>query len=110
MKNIHIHQNTILKQKGDKLLSGSYVVSGRCYSKVEKVGKDNFAAQITSETKKYKRAESELVNSMKKVTNFTICKKINCNKNRKKWMDKSKNIIRNNWIYSKRKSIKTKTL
>ena len=63
--------DTILKQKGDKLLSGSYVVSGRCYSKVEKVGKDNFAAQITSETKKYKRAESELVNSMKKVTNFT---------------------------------------
>ena len=63
--------DTILKQKGDKLLSGSYVVSGKCYSRVEKVGKDNFAAQITSETKKYKRAESELVNSMKKVTNFT---------------------------------------
>ena len=63
--------DTILKQKGDKLLSGSYVVSGKCHSKVEKVGKDNFAAQITSETKKYKRAESELVNSMKKVTNFT---------------------------------------
>lgn len=63
--------DTILKQKGDKLLSGSYVVSGKCYSKVEKVGKDNFAEQITSETKKYKRAESELVNSMKKVTNFT---------------------------------------
>ena len=56
--------DTILKQKGDKLLSGSYVVSGKCYSKVEKVGKDNFAEQITSETKKYKRAESELVNSM----------------------------------------------
>ena len=63
--------DTILKQKGDKLLYGSYVVSGKCYSKVEKVGKDNFAEQITSETKKYKRAESELVNSMKKVTNFT---------------------------------------
>lgn len=63
--------DTILKQKGDKLLSGSYVVSGKCYSKVEKVGKDNFAEQITSETKKYKRAESELVSSMKKVTNFT---------------------------------------
>ena len=63
--------DTILKQKGDKLLSGSYVISGKCYSKVEKVGKDNFAAQITSETKKYKRAESELVNSMRRVTRFT---------------------------------------
>lgn len=63
--------DTILKKAGDKLLSGSYVVSGKCYSQVEKVGKDNFAAHITSETQKYKRAESELVNSMKKVTNFT---------------------------------------
>ena len=63
--------DTILKKAGDKLLSGSYVVSGKCYSKVEKVGKDNFAEKITSETKKYKRAESELVNSMKKVTRFT---------------------------------------
>ena len=63
--------DTILKKAGDKLLSGSYVVSGKCYSKVEKVGKDNFAEKITSETKKYKRAESELVNSMKRVTRFT---------------------------------------
>ena len=47
------------------------LVSGKCYSKVEKVGKDNFAEKITSETKKYKRAESELVNSMKRVTRFT---------------------------------------
>ena len=39
--------DTILKKKGDKLLSGSYVVSGKCYSKVEKVGKDNFAAQLS---------------------------------------------------------------
>ena len=63
--------DSILKQKGDSLLSGSYVVSGKCYAKVLKVGKDNFASHITSETKKYKRAESELVNSMRKVTRFT---------------------------------------
>ena len=29
--------DTILKEKEDKLLSGSYVVSGRCYAKIEKV-------------------------------------------------------------------------
>lgn len=52
--------DTILKQKGDKLLSGSYVVSGKCYSKVEKVGKDNFAAQITSETKNIKEQSQNL--------------------------------------------------
>ena len=61
----------ILKCKEDKLLSGSYVTSGRCYAKVEKVGEDNFANSIISATKKYKENNSELINSMKKVTKFT---------------------------------------
>lgn len=61
----------ILKSKEDKLLSGSYVTSGRCYAKVEKVGEDNFANSIISATKKYKENNSELINSMKKVTKFT---------------------------------------
>ena len=38
--------DAILKKKGDKLLSGSYVISGKCYSQVEKVGNDNFASHI----------------------------------------------------------------
>ena len=63
--------DTILKQKEDKLLSGSYVVSGKCYAKIEKVGDDNFANQIINATKKHKKVNSELLNSMKKVTNFT---------------------------------------
>ena len=63
--------DSIAKQENDELLSGSYVVSGKCMAKVTKVGKDSFASHITSETKKYKRAESELVNSMKKVTRVT---------------------------------------
>ena len=61
----------ILKSKEDKLLSGSYVTSGKCYVKVEKVGEDNFANSIISATKKYKENNSELINSMKKVTKFT---------------------------------------
>ena len=63
--------DTILKKKEDKLLSGSYVVSGKCYAKIEKVGDDNFANQIINATKKHKKVNSELLNSMKKVTNFT---------------------------------------
>ena len=63
--------DTILKTKEDKLLSGSYVVSGKCYAKIEKVGDDNFANQIINATKKHKKVNSELLNSMKKVTNFT---------------------------------------
>ena len=59
------------KRVEDKLLSGSYVVSGKCYAIVEKVGEDNFANQIISATKKHKDNNSELINSMKKVTKFT---------------------------------------
>ena len=59
------------KKIEDKLLSGSYVVSGKCYAIVEKVGEDNFANQIVSATKKHKENNSELINSMKRVTKFT---------------------------------------
>jgi len=63
--------DAITKQAGDLLLSGSFVVSGKCYAKVEKVGKDNFASQIVMEAKQHKRAVSELISSMRKVTKFT---------------------------------------
>ncbi len=61
----------ILKSEKDTLLSGSYVVSGRCYAKIEKVGENNFANKIISSAKKQKANNSELINSMKKVTRFT---------------------------------------
>ena len=61
----------ILKNKNDKLLSGSYVVSGKCYAIVEKVGENNFANKIINSAKKQKSNNSELLNSMKKVTRFT---------------------------------------
>ncbi len=61
----------IVKIPGDKLFSGSYVVSGKCYAKVEKVGKDNFATQIALKSKKHKKLQSELLNSMRKVTKIT---------------------------------------
>ena len=61
----------ILKNEKDTLLSGSYVVSGRCYAKIVKVGENNFANRIISSAKKQKSNNSELINSMKKVTRFT---------------------------------------
>ncbi len=63
--------DTIVKMTGDKLFSGSYVVSGKCYARVEKVGKDNLAAEITLKSKKHKKVNSELLNSMRKVTRLT---------------------------------------
>ena len=61
----------MIKREKDTLLSGSYVVSGRCYAKIVKVGESNFANRIISSAKKQKSNNSELMNSMKKVTRFT---------------------------------------
>lgn len=61
----------IFKRTGDKLLSGSFVVSGSGYSQIEHVGADNFVSKLTSEAKKHKKTKSELLTSMRKVTKFT---------------------------------------
>jgi len=41
----------IKKEVGDKLLSGSFVVSGQCYAKMECVGKDSYISRLTAEAK-----------------------------------------------------------
>ena len=52
------------KNEGDELFSGSFVTSGEAYCQIIHVGKDNYAAQITSEAKEFKRHNSELKNSL----------------------------------------------
>lgn len=52
------------KNEGDELFSGSFVTSGETCCQIIHVGKDNYAAQITSEAKEFKRHNSELKNSL----------------------------------------------
>ena len=59
--------NPIYKKKGDMLLSGSFIVSGKCLMQVEHVGKDNYTYIISKEAKYIKRLNSELMKSLKKV-------------------------------------------
>ena len=54
----------IKKKAGDTILAGSFVVSGNCYARVEKVGANNYIQQLSSKAKKYKRPKSELFNSL----------------------------------------------
>ena len=42
----------VTKNLGDTLLSGSYIVSGDCVARLDKVGRDSFVAQLTIEAKK----------------------------------------------------------
>ena len=66
----------VQKRAGDILYSGSYISSGSCYARVDKVGADNYIETLTSNAKRYKKPRSELKNSItfliKIVTVFII--------------------------------------
>ena len=61
----------IPKSAGDTLLSGSFIISGKCRACVEHVGMENYASKIAHEAKKFRGVHSELLSSMRKVTRFT---------------------------------------
>ncbi|MCL2247737.1 MAG: HAD-IC family P-type ATPase [Oscillospiraceae bacterium] len=44
----------ITKKPGDTLLSGSFIISGECAARLDRVGRDSFVAQLTLEAKKTK--------------------------------------------------------
>lgn len=55
----------IKKKVGDTIYAGSFVVSGNCKARVEKVGQNNYIQQLASKAKQYKRPQSELFNSLR---------------------------------------------
>ncbi len=55
----------IKKEVGDSLLSGSYVITGKGKSRVEKIGEENYVQQIALKAKELKKNKSELVRSIK---------------------------------------------
>ncbi|MFN1842309.1 HAD-IC family P-type ATPase [Clostridioides difficile] len=54
----------IIKNKGDFLYSGSFVVSGEAFVRVENIGKDNYANKIANDAKISKKHNSQLRNSL----------------------------------------------
>lgn len=61
----------IHKRAGDQLLSGSSLISGKCYAQVIHVGEDNYANRIANEVKEVRAVNSRLLNAMKRVTKLT---------------------------------------
>ena len=59
------------RSAGDRLLSGSFIISGKCRAVVEHVGAENYAAKIADQAKRLRSVHSELLSSMRKVTRFT---------------------------------------
>ena len=62
--------DAISKKPGDTLYSGSFVVSGKCAARVDKIGKDNYIEQLTSQAKKYKKPRSDLLKSLNWIIYF----------------------------------------
>ena len=58
---------SVKKNVGDILYAGSFIASGNCKCRVEKVGKETFIEKLTAKAKKYKRPNSELINSMQAI-------------------------------------------
>lgn len=56
---------SVKKFQGDILYAGSYVVSGACRVRAEKVGRASYLNNLTSKAKKYKRPHSEVMNSIR---------------------------------------------
>lgn len=56
---------SIKKHKNDPLLSGSFIVSGKCYARIDRVGKDIYIQQIASRAKEFKAPSSNLFKDLK---------------------------------------------
>ncbi|MCL2083559.1 MAG: HAD-IC family P-type ATPase [Oscillospiraceae bacterium] len=55
----------IPKNPGDKVLSGSFITAGYGYAQITAVGKDNYAAALTSEAKQEKKERSRLLRHLR---------------------------------------------
>ena len=56
---------SVKKKKGDLLLAGSYITSGSCVARVDKVAEENYTSKLQIKAKKYAKANSELMGSLK---------------------------------------------
>lgn len=61
----------IYKSAGDTLMSGSFIVSGSCRARLERVGVDSYISQLTMQAKKSRKGEqSEMIRSLNRIVKF----------------------------------------
>ncbi len=59
--------DVIVKSAGDFLYSGSFIVSGNAYTRVERVGMENYANKISYDAKASKKRTSELRTALNRI-------------------------------------------
>lgn len=57
----------VKKGENSELLAGSFLISGKCYAKVNKVGNDNYIQTLAKEAKKFKQPNSNLFKDLNKI-------------------------------------------
>lgn len=62
--------NAIEKKKDQMLLSGSFIVSGQCYARVEKVGNNNYIHQMAKKAKEFKAPASNLFKDLNRLIKY----------------------------------------
>ncbi|MDD3129308.1 MAG: HAD-IC family P-type ATPase [Candidatus Izemoplasmatales bacterium] len=65
--NLTGESHSITKEKGDRLLSGSYVINGEAYVRAIAVGKDNYIESLQSKVKTLSKPKSVILNSLRKL-------------------------------------------
>lgn len=59
------------KANGDELMSGSFIVSGSCYGRLEKVGADSYISKLTNQAKAMSNEEqSKMIISLNKLVKW----------------------------------------
>lgn len=60
----------VKKTEGDNLFAGSFVTSGSCTARVDKVGSENYVQKLAKKAKKLKEPKSELLKSLRLLINI----------------------------------------
>lgn len=55
----------VKKKVGDPIFAGSFITTGSCYARADKVGRENYVEKLSEKAKKYKKPYSELMSSLK---------------------------------------------
>lgn len=59
--------DALVKKQGDKLLSGSFLVSGSCVCRITAVGSDNYADSLLGKISYIKKTNSEIVRTVNRI-------------------------------------------
>ena len=62
--------DAIKKAEGDSILSGSFIISGSCFAKVNKIGNQSYIQSIAHEAKKFKNPNSNLNKDLKTMIKY----------------------------------------